>query len=301
MSSTQGIQAEAPTAVFGPVTADIYERQMGRWSQRLAEPFLDFVAANLHGAAALDVGCGTGSLSFAMARRDPTASITGCDISEALLAHGRAANPYPERVRFKPGNACALRFADSSFDLVVSSLVLMFVPDAELAAAEMARVAKPRGVVATATWDLRGGMMRISYDTIVPSACRERRAGEPVRWAVLGSALASSRRCGARPVCAMCGKGKSPSAWISPISPTIGIPRSRAQYCPAFSMGYPPSGTSVFVVLSRVLSWLVTRMGHARSPRRRGSSRECAEIRSGTTNRARIGLAPGRISAGVQS
>ena len=91
MSSEQGIQAEAPTAVFGPITGDIYQRQMGRGSQRLAEPFLDFVAANLRGAAALDVGCGTGSLSFAIARRDPTASVTGCDISEALLAHGRAA------------------------------------------------------------------------------------------------------------------------------------------------------------------------------------------------------------------
>jgi SAM-dependent methyltransferase len=167
MSSTQGIQAQAPTAVFGPVTGDIYERQMGRWSQSLAEPFLDFLAVNLHGAAALDVGCGTGSLSFAMARRDPTASVTGCDISKTLLAHGRAANPYPDRVRFEPGNACALPFQDNSFDLVVSSLVLMFVSDDALAAAEMTRVAKPSGVVATATWDLRGGMMRISYDTIV--------------------------------------------------------------------------------------------------------------------------------------
>jgi SAM-dependent methyltransferase len=169
MSSTQGIQAEAPTAVFGPVTGDIYERQMGRWSQRLAEPFLDFVAVNLHGAAALDVGCGTGSLSFAMARRDPTASVTGCDISKALLAHSRAANPYPDRVYFEPGNACALPFSDNSFDLVLSSLVLMFVPDGALAAAEMARVAKPGGVVATATWDLRGGVItaRMPYDTIV--------------------------------------------------------------------------------------------------------------------------------------
>ena len=38
MSSTQGIQAEVPTAVFGPVTGDIYQRQMGRWSRRLAVP-----------------------------------------------------------------------------------------------------------------------------------------------------------------------------------------------------------------------------------------------------------------------
>jgi ubiquinone/menaquinone biosynthesis C-methylase UbiE len=130
---------------------------MSRWSQRLAEPFLDFVAADLHGAAALDVGCGTGSLSFALARRDLTVSVTGCDISEALLAHGRAANPYPDRVRFEPGNACALPFSDNSFDLVLSSLVLNFVPDGVLAATEMARIAKPGGVVATATWDLRGG------------------------------------------------------------------------------------------------------------------------------------------------
>jgi ubiquinone/menaquinone biosynthesis C-methylase UbiE len=116
MSNTQTTQAEAPTAVFGPVTGDIYERQMGRYSRHLAEPLLDFMGVDLHSAAALDVGCGTGSLSFAVARRNLTASVTGCDVSEALLAHARAANPYPDRVRFEPGNACALPFSDSSFE-----------------------------------------------------------------------------------------------------------------------------------------------------------------------------------------
>ena len=205
MSSEQGIQAEAPTAVFGPITGDIYQRQMGRGSQRLAEPFLDFVAANLHGAAALDVGCGTGSLSFAIARRDPTASVTGCDISEALLAHGRAANPYPDRVRFEPGNACALPFSDNSFDLVVSSLVLMFVPTARSrqqrwraspSRAELWR--RPPGTFAAGLPPRACRTTRSS-----PSACRERRAGGPVNWAVLESVPASSRNCRARPVCAM--------------------------------------------------------------------------------------------------
>jgi len=62
-----------------------------------------------------------------------------------------------------------LPFSDDSFVLVVSSLVLIFVPDGALAAAEIARVAKPGGVVATATWDLRGGVTtaRMSYDSIV--------------------------------------------------------------------------------------------------------------------------------------
>jgi len=89
MPNTQRVEVETLTAVLGPVTGEIYERQMGRWSRRLAEPFLDFVGAELNTVAALDVGCGTGSLSFAAAQRYSTASVTGCDISEALLAHAR--------------------------------------------------------------------------------------------------------------------------------------------------------------------------------------------------------------------
>jgi len=62
-----------------------------------------------------------------------------------------------------------LPFSDDSFVLVVSSLVLIFVPDGALAAAEIARVAKLGGVVATATRDLRGGVItaRMPYDTSV--------------------------------------------------------------------------------------------------------------------------------------
>jgi SAM-dependent methyltransferase len=169
MPNTQGMGTETPAAVFGPVTGDVYELQMGRWSRRLADPLLDFVETNINNARVLDIGCGTGSLSFAVARRYSTASVTGCDISEALLANARSANPCLDRVRFEPGNACALPFADSSFDLVLSSLVLMFVPDGALAAREMARVAKPGGVVSAATWDLRGGVTvtRMLNDTVV--------------------------------------------------------------------------------------------------------------------------------------
>src|SRR5437763_10270959 len=134
MSKTQPVHTEASSAVSGPITGDIYERQMGRWSRRLAEPLLDFIGTDLGNGAALDVGCGTGSLSFAIARRNSAASVTGCDIADALLAHARAANAYPDRVRFEPGNACGLPYPDDSFDLVVSSLVLMFVPDGAVAA-----------------------------------------------------------------------------------------------------------------------------------------------------------------------
>lgn len=167
MTNTETTQSSKP--VFGPVTGAIYERQMGRWSRRLVEPFLDFVGADHYGRSALDVGCGTGSLSFAIARRNSSMSVVGTDISEALLAHARSENPYSDRVRFEPGNACDLPFPDRSFELVLSSLVLMFVPDGALAAQEMARVTKPGGIVAAATWDFRGGLTvtRVMADTVV--------------------------------------------------------------------------------------------------------------------------------------
>src|SRR5260221_13218267 len=65
-----------------------YERFLGRWTQRLAEPFLDFADVPPEGDL-LDVGCGTGSLSLAMAARWPSRRIIGVDLSEACLAAAR--------------------------------------------------------------------------------------------------------------------------------------------------------------------------------------------------------------------
>ena len=53
---------------FKPMGAAGYDRQMGRWSQRLAEPFLDFVGTS-DDESVLDVGCGTGNLTFAICNR----------------------------------------------------------------------------------------------------------------------------------------------------------------------------------------------------------------------------------------
>ncbi|MBC4018307.1 class I SAM-dependent methyltransferase [Siccirubricoccus deserti] len=155
---------------------------MGRWSRLLAPLLLDFAGgAPENGGRVLDVGCGTGSLTFAAAGRYPRAEVVGCDIAEPLLAHARAVNPEPGRVRFEHGDACALPYPDGAFDLVLSSLVLMFVPDGALAAREMARVARPGATVAATAWDFRGGAVyhRLVADTAaaldpVAAAWRER-------------------------------------------------------------------------------------------------------------------------------
>ena len=68
----------APSSTFIASDGDGYELAMGRWSRKLAEQFIDFTGAT-DGEKMLDVGCGTGSLSFALATRAPNSAITGID------------------------------------------------------------------------------------------------------------------------------------------------------------------------------------------------------------------------------
>ena len=153
------------SSTFTATDGDAYERQMGRWSQRLAVPFLDF-AGPVGAERILDLGCGTGSLTLELARRQPGSRITGLDFSPAYVAHARGRIDDP-RVGFEVGNACAMPFADASFDRVLSLLMLHFVPQAPAAVAEMRRVARPGAVAAAAVWDARGGLVahRMLFDT----------------------------------------------------------------------------------------------------------------------------------------
>jgi SAM-dependent methyltransferase len=163
---------------FKASDGSVYERLMGRWSRRLAEPFLDFAGVG-EDEQVLDLGCGTGSLSAALAKRTTTGRITGVDFSEIYVEFAKARNDDP-RIEFQVGDACALAFDDAQFDRVLSLLMLQFVPEAERAVAEMRRVARPGAVVAATVWDARGGYVanRMFFDTAVAlnPAANERRA-----------------------------------------------------------------------------------------------------------------------------
>jgi SAM-dependent methyltransferase len=145
--------------------AGTYEQFMGRWSRRLAGPFIDFMGLR-DGDAVLDVGCGTGSLTLAMAARAKLAAVTGIDLSEAYVAFARGRSD-DRRITFDSGDAGALPYPEGAFDRVASMLVLNLVPDATAVADEMVRVARTGRTVAAATWDLRGGlpMFRMFWDT----------------------------------------------------------------------------------------------------------------------------------------
>ena len=168
----------AISSTFAASDGDGYELQMGRWSRRLAEPFLDF-SGSADGEQVLDVGCGTGSLTFALAARAKVRNICGLDFSAVYVDHAARRNS-DARIEFKVGDACALPFPDSSFDRVLSLLMLHFVPQANRAVAEMRRVARPRSTVAAAVWDTRGGYVanRILFDTaaMLDPLANERRA-----------------------------------------------------------------------------------------------------------------------------
>jgi ubiquinone/menaquinone biosynthesis C-methylase UbiE len=133
--------------------AEAYERQRARSSKILAPLFVEFVAT--HGEV-LDVGCGTGALTFALAEKDSISKITGIDPSEGFLAYARS-KATERRIHFEIGDAQNLSFADASFDQCLALLVMRFVPDATKAVKEMRRVTRQGGVVATAMWDTTGG------------------------------------------------------------------------------------------------------------------------------------------------
>ena len=154
-------------SIYAATDPAAYERSMGRWSRRLAGPFLDFAA--IGGAVeVLDVGCGTGSLTFALADAAPGARIVGIDHSQAYVDHARSRAPDGGRLKFEQGDAAALPYGDQAFDAALSLLVLNFVPDAERAAGELARATRPGGVVAACVWDFRGGLtfLRVLADTV---------------------------------------------------------------------------------------------------------------------------------------
>jgi ubiquinone/menaquinone biosynthesis C-methylase UbiE len=86
--------------------AEAYERQRGRSSKILAPLFIDFVGAK---GEVLDVGCGTGVLTLAMAQKESVSKIVGIDVSDAFIAYARSKTNDP-RITFETGDAQNLRF-----------------------------------------------------------------------------------------------------------------------------------------------------------------------------------------------
>lgn len=173
-------------SMFNARDAGNYERLMGRWSRRLAPLFIER-AGIADGENVIEVGCGTGSLTFTLPQRAALARLTAIDHSEIYLAAAQAKNNNP-RIRLEQGDGCSLRFPDASFDRALSMLVLpSVIPQPQLMVAEMRRVTRPGGVVAAAFWDSPGGSaaQRMLWDTAAAldeaaAEARDRTMGRPI-------------------------------------------------------------------------------------------------------------------------
>ena len=145
---------------------DPYERYVGRWSRRVAPRFLAWLGVP-SGRRWLDVGCGTGALSATILDQAAPATLTGVEPSGGFLATAR--RHLGPRATLHEGSATALPLPDATVDVVVSGLVLNFVPEPPAALAEMRRVTARGGTVAAYVWDYAEGMqlMRAFWDAAV--------------------------------------------------------------------------------------------------------------------------------------
>jgi SAM-dependent methyltransferase len=132
-----------------------YERMMGKWSRLAGEVFLEWLKPR-SGLSWIDVGCGNGAFTELLAERCAPTEIQGVDPSEAQLAFARSRHNAGIAL-FQKGDAIALPFPDNRFDAAVMALVIFFVPEPTAGVAEMARVVRPGGMVASYVWDMENG------------------------------------------------------------------------------------------------------------------------------------------------
>ena len=141
--------------------ASVNNRQQAAWSTgnyAVVGTTLQIVGENLcealdlrAGSRVLDVAAGNGNATLAAARR--WCDVTSTDYVASLLDAGRArAQAEGVNVAFREADAEALPFADASFDIVLSTFGVMFTPDQQKAAHELARVCKPGGKIGLANW-----------------------------------------------------------------------------------------------------------------------------------------------------
>lgn len=133
-----------------------YDDFMGRWSRQVATQFLDWIAVE-RDLGWLDVGCGTGMLGQTVIKNCAPSSVTGADPLEKSIIAAKQ-HPDNKNIQFEISDAQNLPFEDSKFDVVVSGLMIKFVPDKVKAISEMKRVAHAGSVIALYDWDMHSNM-----------------------------------------------------------------------------------------------------------------------------------------------
>ncbi len=115
----------------------------------------------------LDIGCGTGAIITDIASLTD-GRITGIDIDKRKLEQARKAASHISRITFVEADAMNLPFKDETFDLVVSSVVLMYIKDKQKAVTEMVRVTQKNGIVLATMEPDHAGTLQYPENELYP-------------------------------------------------------------------------------------------------------------------------------------
>lgn len=140
---------------------------MGRWSRSLAREFLAWLAIRPN-SSWLEIGCGTGSLTSAICELTAPATVVACDTAPDFVSYCREHLRY-EKLTVVPVPPSGYPSQPGGFGVVVSSLVLNFLPSPLDALVQMRASCAPGGRVAACVWDYQDGMefLRIFWDAAV--------------------------------------------------------------------------------------------------------------------------------------
>jgi SAM-dependent methyltransferase len=165
-------------------SGDPYELFMGRWSRLVAPEFIHWLSMP-SGLSWLDIGCGTGSLSKTILALASPARILAIDPSSRFIEHARR-SIQDQRVNFELGTASRIPAPVNSFDVIVSGLVLNFVPDPIQAVNEMRKAGRDDGVIAAYVWDYARGMemLRYFWDAAIAVDANARDLDEGLRFPI---------------------------------------------------------------------------------------------------------------------
>lgn len=125
-----------------------YDGDSLRFFPRSAENMADLLALK-GGEQVLDVACGTGHMSLALAKRLPTGRVTAVDFSAGMLAQARAkaAARGLGNIDFREGDMQSLGFSNRPFDAAVCAFGIFFVMDMEIQLSHIAAQVRHGGMV----------------------------------------------------------------------------------------------------------------------------------------------------------
>jgi SAM-dependent methyltransferase len=188
------VVATAAGAAPPTTLAAVKARQQGAWSSgdyAVVGTTLQIVGEQLcealdlrSGQKVLDVAAGNGNASLAAARR--WCDVVATDYVPALLERAEErADAERLTIEFRQADAEALPFPDAGFDAVMSTFGVMFTPDQDRAAAELARVCKPGGKIGLANWTPDGFIGQL-FKTIGQHVAPPGGIRSPALWGTRG-------------------------------------------------------------------------------------------------------------------